>query len=101
VHLTLRNLTLTGGRIVVTNSSAHTDGEAAFGAAIYNNGGVVNLDGCTISEHLVAGGSAPAATKAGGKGGSGGPGVGAAIYNFAGQLIVTNTVFSDNVAGGG
>lgn len=101
IHLTLRRLTLAGGRLAWTNLSGHTDGQPALGAAIYNDGGVVSIDGCTISDHQVTGGGAATGSPEGGHGGTGGSGLGAAIYNSGGQLSVTNTVFSDNSASGG
>ena len=99
VRLTVRNLTLSGGIVAATNIIGHADGEAAFGAAIYNEGGVVTLDGCTLSNHQVTGGAAHETEN--GDGGNGGSGLGAAIYNLGGQLIVTNTTFSGNSAQGG
>ena len=98
--LTLRHLTLTGVRVVATNTSDPAQGEFAFGAAIYIDRGVVNLDGCTLSDNHVTGAVAPATTSTA-NGGNGGSGLGAAIYNVGGSLTVTNTVFSGNGAAGG
>lgn len=99
VRLTLRNVTLSGAILSTTNIINMADGESALGGAIYNEGGVVTLDGCTLSGHQATGAAASATDN--GDGGNGGNAFGAAVYNFGGQLMVTNTVFSGNTAKGG
>lgn len=99
--LTLRNLTLNGATLEAAAGPAGSDGEAALGAAIYNAGGVVTLDQCILSDHVVVGGSGGEARGAGQPGGAGGMGAGAAIYNFAGDLIINNSSFLRNIASGG
>jgi hypothetical protein len=99
--LTLRNLTVTNGRLVGPNGTNGAAGQPARGAAIYCDHGIVTLDGCTVSGHSVAGGAGSTGFDAVGNGGNGGDATGAAIFNFGGQLVVTNTTFSGNSATGG
>ena len=101
IRLTLRNLTLTGGRMVGADGEAGQDGETAFGAGIYNRGGIVTLQGCILSDHQVTGGVGATATKSSQAGHRAGSGLGSAIFNDGGQLTVTNSVFLSNTATGG
>ena len=63
------------------------DGYAVDGAGLYNNGGNVTIDDCTLSGNIVAGGA------------------GGGIYNNAGRLVLANSTLSGNIssdfAGGG
>lgn len=98
--LTLRNLTLTKGLLAGPNGANGLSGETAQGAAIYNDGGSVILEKCTISNHSVTGGSG-ANSFGEAAAGNGGGSIGAAIFNGGGQLFITNCAFIANKALGG
>ena len=108
VRFTLLNLRLTNGKIAGRNGSGGDGGEDAFGAALYNDGGIVTLSNVTLSGHTVTGGNGGDGAGGGNNaangraGGRGGHGLGAAIFND-GVLTLLNCTFSGNqaTAGGG
>src|SRR6185369_16574719 len=100
-HLTLKNLTITGGLLSGLGGVSGSSGANALGAAIYNDHGMVTLDGCTFSGHEATGGAGADAISNRAKAGSGGIAAGAALYNNGGQVTITNTVFLGNTASGG
>ncbi|MFO1500310.1 MAG: choice-of-anchor Q domain-containing protein [Verrucomicrobiota bacterium] len=101
VSLTLRNLTLSGGRFAGLTGRAGQPGERAFGAALHSKGGFVTLERCTVANNLVTGGTGGDSIQPGRGGGNGGEAFGAAIYNDGGRLIITNSIFFQNLAVGG
>lgn len=82
-QLTLRNLTMTGGR------------SAGIGGAIYNQGNL-ELDAVTLHGNRAQGGGAKAG--AGDRWGAPGAALGGAIFNDAGALLVLNSTLTDNTA---
>lgn len=84
--LTISNLTLANGSCLVTNGPA---GTTADGGGIYNDGGMVTLVGCTLTNN-----AAQSAIV-------GGLGRGGAIFNNSGTLSLYQSVFSGNSAVGG
>jgi len=97
------NLTLANGYAAGSNGVAGppvTDGQPGLGGAIFNNGGVVALTGCTVVSNLAVGGAGytnlPHSSNS-----VGGVALGGAVYNLAGNLFVTNCSFAANGATGG
>ena len=84
--LTVSNVTLANGECLVTSG---TPGTPADGGAIYNNGGTVTLDGCTLTNNsaqsLIYGGLA----------------CGGAIFNNGGTVLLNQSSISNNEAIGG
>ena len=74
------------GSAVNFKNLAITDGFAIDGAGLYNNGGIVTIENCTLFENIVDGGG------------------GGGIYNNAGTLLLTNSKLNGNIGstnGGG
>src|SRR3954467_3774175 len=81
VSLTILKLTIADGRHLGTNAvsgGTNARGEAGLGAAIYNDGGSINLIDCTVTNNSVVGGNgstpsqfAPDKSNNGGIGGGG------------------------------
>jgi hypothetical protein len=100
VTLEIHDLILANGASIGTSGPANsgTPGGPGFGGGILNQGGVVTLIGCTLTNLAAVGGN-------GGYGGqgptSGGSGFGGAICNFGGGINLTNCTFSGNQAKGG
>lgn len=84
--LTVSNVILANGDCLVSNG---TLGTPADGGAIYNNGGAVTLDGCTLTNNsaqsLIYGGLA----------------CGGAIFNNGGTVLLNQSSVSNNEAIGG
>jgi hypothetical protein len=100
VRLTLINLTIANGRHAGTNGvSLGEAGEAAYGGGIWNQGGVVALLSCVVSNNSILGGAG--VENAGVGAGRGGNARGGAIWNDAGTLIVSNTLFLASTSTGG
>jgi hypothetical protein len=87
------------------------NGGDGLGGALANEGGLVRLQECTISQNLAEGGAGGAGAAgvtnssssggAGGTGGNGGQGLGGAIYNHGQGVDLLATTFSGNEAFGG
>ena len=84
--LTMSNLTLANGSCIITNGAKGTPADAG---AIYNNGGMVTLAGCTLTNNtaqsLIFGGLAR----------------GGAIFNNGGLVLLYHSSISNNAAIGG
>jgi hypothetical protein len=96
VRLSILNLTIANGRYRGTNAvtgSFNGRGESAFGAAIYNDGGIVDLTNCALTNNSVMGGNGAIPMFGNSLGGAGG---GAAVFNNGGTLNVTNSLFQLN-----
>jgi uncharacterized repeat protein (TIGR01451 family) len=65
-------------------------GGAGMGGAVFNNGGVVNLDACTISSNTARGGD-PGADYGGGITATAGSGLGGGIFNLGGSVTVVGS----------
>src|SRR5438067_248021 len=87
-NLTLKNLTLTGGRAIGDSGAVGADGQ---GGAVLNRG-TLTIDRCTLSDNQAIGGS--------GTDGDG-SGRGGAVYNDRGTVTVTGSTFLLNSAQGG
>jgi hypothetical protein len=85
--LTLRNMTLAGGRAIGSGVSAE-------GGAIYSQG-TLDLTGVTLSNNLAKG------ADGGTNGGAGGAGYGGALYVAGGTATLSNDTLSGNTAQGG
>ena len=102
VTLVLNHLTLANGFVRGTNSAVgNGTGGSGFGAAVWNNAGMLQATDCIFSNNAVLGGT-------GGPGVSGtiafnfgGDGLGGAIFNSGGTLRLTNVLFVGNMAKGG
>lgn len=99
--LTLRGLTLSGGRQSMTNVA---DGLSARGGVILNQGALL-IEDCHFAGNNVEGSPGAKGANApignGDDGGDGGPGLGGVIYNDGGAVVLTNTIFFGNSAKGG
>jgi hypothetical protein len=97
VHARFLNLTLADGRYIGTNgiNKPVLDGEPAYGGAIYNQGGTVDLLSCVLSNNAALGGNGSM------KSTNAGVAQGGAVYNLAGALNVTNSSFLSNSVTGG
>jgi hypothetical protein len=85
ISLTITNITLAEGRVLVTNLNAGA-GDPALGGAIRNDGGIVRLVDCVVSNNWVqTGGGLPA-----------GAALGGAIYNQAGTVQILHSRFVGN-----
>jgi hypothetical protein len=98
-----RGLTLADGRAVGTNgvdggSAESAKGEAGRGGGILNQGGVVILNHCTLTNCSAQGGNSAVSSQGDWTGGAG---WGGAICNLGGQLHLTNCVLSGNACSGG
>ncbi len=85
--LTLKNLTLTGGKAVAA-------GPGAMGGAIYNDG-TLNLEQTTVTGNRAVGAPGP------GPGSPGGDALGGAIFNNGGTVHIVNSTLTGNTAQGG
>lgn len=95
VHFTLDHIKVINGRVVGAGSSTGFGG-AAYGAGLYNNGGLVTLTQDTFSNNTAIGGDTSAATY------EGGAAEGGAIYSTnGGTLRITGSTFETNSAVGG
>lgn len=106
VNFQLKGLTLADGRVIGTNGlDGHpaTPGQDVGGAAILNLGGNLALNGCTLTNHYLQGGSGGSdfTTSTNGNGARGGNAIGAAICNLGGELNLTNCLIVGNAAIGG
>lgn len=102
VNFRLENITLFSGRQSPTNLS-NGGISAIAGAAIYNNGGNVTIINGRLQSHSLTGikGTDGANGSEGDDGQDGGDAAGGAIYNAAGTLMISNTVFEANSVTGG
>jgi len=57
VNASFINLTLANGLAAGANGTTNTDGLPGTGGAIFNNGGIVALTGCTVASNNAVGGS--------------------------------------------
>jgi hypothetical protein len=91
------NLTLADGWYIGTNgiNKPVLDGEPAYGGAIYNQGGTVDLLSCVLSNNAALGGNGSRNST------NAGVAQGGAVYNLAGALNVTNSSFLSNSVTGG
>ena len=96
---TVMNLTLANGRHQGAAGMSVSNGQPAFGGAIYNAGGTVNIVNCMLTNHSALGGGALPSYGQGGR--RAGTGSGGAIYNQGGRLGITNSTFAGNLAQGG
>jgi CSLREA domain-containing protein len=83
---TTRILWVEYGSVLTLKHLTVVNGYAVDGAGLYNNGGTVTMDGCTLSQNIVEGGA------------------GGGIYNNTGTLLLSNSTLSGNVGsvnGGG
>jgi hypothetical protein len=74
------------GSVFTLRHLAIVDGFSVEGGGLYNSGGDVTIDGCTVSENIVDGGA------------------GGGIYNSTGIMLVSNSTLSGNLSsvnGGG
>jgi carboxypeptidase family protein len=72
-------------------------GGAAWGGAIFNQNGQVEINGSTFFGNSVWGGNGGSGTV----GGGGGDALGAGVYSTNGSLFITNTTFAANSVNGG
>jgi hypothetical protein len=102
VTLTISNISLFSGRHTATNFNDGGIPDTA-GAAIYNNGGTVNLHSVLLQDHTVLGapGSAGGDNNTGGDGEAGGDAAGGAIYNKAGLVLLSKCTLTGNRVTGG
>ncbi len=101
VVFSLVGVTLADGRHLGTNSPFATDGEPAFGGAICNDGGRLDLIDCVFTNHGAFGGHGGINGTCNTPAGKGGNGCGGAVFNCSGELNNTNTLFHSNRATGG
>jgi len=106
VNFQLKDLTLADGRVIGTNGlDGHpaTPGQDVRGAAILNLGGNLGLNGCTLTNHYLQGGSGGSDLSFTNNniGGRGGNAFGAAICSLGGELNMTNCLIVGNAAVGG
>ena len=101
VTFSVYSLTLANGQYTGANGQyTGANGQDGFGAAIFNQGGTVNLTGCTLTNHSVRGGNGATdnnrdPTEAGGMG------LGGAVLSVNGVLQLTNCLVAASSAIGG
>jgi hypothetical protein len=105
VNLTLKTVTLSGGKHAGADGTNGVPAGNGGGGAIFNDGGNVTATNCTFSGNAAAGGNGANGVVQlngrGGDGGAGGFGGGGAVYNFGGTVALTNCVFTGNTASAG
>jgi len=94
IKFTLINLSLADGRHQSADVTTNVIAEMGFGGAIYNNGGFVELDNCTLTNNVAAGGNSLDY-------GAGGAARGGAVFNAGGTLVLSNCIVAANSAEGG
>jgi len=103
VNFQIKGLTLADGRVIGTNGlDGHpaTPGQDVRGAAILNLGGNLVLNGCTLTNHYLQGGSG-GSDLPNGNGARGGNAIGGAVWSLGGKLNFTNCLIVGNTAIGG
>jgi hypothetical protein len=104
VALEIQGLTLADGSAVGTHGTdgnTPTAGGDAFGGGLLNQGGIVTLLDCTLSNNVAQGGRAGDVPLPDVGTAAGGSGFGGAIASFGGKLNLTNCVLTANQALGG
>jgi predicted outer membrane repeat protein len=97
--VTLSDLTLRNGRIVMPDGG-NASGFDGGGGAIYVDSGTLTLNNCTFIDNSAKGGNGAMGS---GSGGWGGTGFGGAVYSVGGwrTTTVSGCTFANNSAGGG
>jgi Divergent InlB B-repeat domain/Immunoglobulin I-set domain len=106
VKFSATNVVFANGRNVGQNgpdagASPAQDGYPGRGAAIYSDGGTIQLISCTLSSNSVTGGHGGAGSTTYPTNGIGGKGQGGAIYLNGGSLLLDSITVISNTAIGG
>jgi hypothetical protein len=105
VTFTVLNLTLADGRHKGATSpvgtTRATNGEPAFGGAIFNAGGTVNIVNSVLTNNAAYGGDGDGRAAFPPVEAQAGTGSGGAIYNQSGRISVMNSTLAGNLAIGG